>query len=67
MISGICISNRDSLRNVDWPMYFVNVPQRGDLIKAVGKHIRAQVTSITHCVEGRDKPYIEIYLEEISR
>lgn len=65
MIKATCTTNLDDYKSLDWPEFFVAVPNKGDKVLSLcGRKLT--VVQITHCVDicplGGAEPYIEIEL-----
>lgn len=68
MIKGICHTNLDEERRLEWPKVFVTVPQPGEMVESLcGKRI-LRVIRITHTTReiqnglGKLEPYIKVEL-----
>lgn len=70
MINGICKTNLDDYRRVEWPTRFITVPRKGDYIRSLDHKNELKVVRIVHCDNEKGsravykEPYIIIELHK---
>jgi hypothetical protein len=72
VIDGMCRTNLDDYRRVEWPTQFASVPLRGDLVRSLDGRRELMVVRVTHAMKSRDTfnqavkvPTIIVELHEI--